>query len=268
MSRAAVASSVPSPRDGGGRSVDQAASATGATPLPGYFEQTTRPLTTLVFLVPLILAYEVGTRRYAVDPIRHVGQQIKAFSMLQQFFTMLGATGQYMPAAFIVAVMLAWHLVRVDRWKVRPGDLLGMIAESVLYAVPLRALALAFAHYLPLYASPDRSRELIVLSVGAGVYEEMIFRFVAFALLSFLFVDLLRMEQSRAVVLIVLTSAIAFSAYHYFGSEPFEWRSFIFRTLAGVYFGAIFLWRGLGVTAGAHAAYDISTVVFALIAVR
>jgi membrane protease YdiL (CAAX protease family) len=118
---------------------------------------------------------------------------------------------------------------------------------------------LVFSHYLPLYPPQDHARALLVLSVGAGIYEEMLFRLVAFCAMHFLFFDVMKMEKVRAFLLMVLISSVGFSAYHYLGSETFEWRSFVFRTLAGMYFAGIFIYRGFGITAGAHAAYDIST---------
>jgi RimJ/RimL family protein N-acetyltransferase len=63
-----------------------------------------------------------------------------------------------------------------------------------------------------------------------------------------------------------LLSSILFSAHHHFGIdsngsgyilEPFVWGKFIFRTLAGVYLALIFSWRGYGIVAGTHAAYNI-----------
>ena len=45
--------------------------------------------------------------------------------------------------------------------------------------------------------------------------------------------------------------------YHYLGPETFTWKTCLFRTLAGIYFGGIFICRGFGVTAGCHAIYDI-----------
>jgi hypothetical protein len=82
---------------------------------------------------------------------------------------------------------------------------------------------------------------------------------MAFTLLNVILIDLLRVNRKAAVAIIVLGTAILFSAYHYWSpySAPFHWGDFVFRTLAGVYFGALFMWRGFGVTAGAHAAYDI-----------
>ena len=59
------------------------------------------------------------------------------------------------------------------------------------------------------------------------------------------------------VVARVAAASVLFAAYHYLGNETFQLRSFVFRTIAGVYFGIIFLVRGFGVTAGSHACYDI-----------
>ena len=249
----------------------ESAGPAAVAPLPlanGYFEQTSRPLTCLAFLLPLIVLYELGTRWFASDPVSHVEQRIIAFSLMQQFFSLFGVTGKYMPAAAVVSILLACHVVRNDAWSTHLGYLVGMVFESVIYAVPLRALALAFAHYLPLYTPTDKQGALLVLSVGAGVYEEMLFRFVLFAALSFVFIDVLKVRRNSALLLIVLISSLGFSAYHYLGSEVFEWRSFAFRTLAGIYFGVIFLRRGIGVTAGTHAAYDISTFAIHLLAIH
>lgn len=243
-------------------------SSASAASSDGYFAQTALPLSSLIFLLPMIVLYELGTRWYAFDPVSHTQQRIIAFSLMQQFFTMLGATGRYMPAAAVVAILVACHAVRNEPWSANLGYIAGMFVESALYAIPLRALALAFAHYLPLYPSGDKSRALLVLSLGAGVYEEMLFRFVAFTVLSFIFVDLMKMSTVHAVLWMVLITSVGFSAYHYLGSEVFEWRSFTFRTVAGIYFAVIFLWRGIGVTAGSHAAYDISTFALRLLAGR
>ncbi len=230
----------------------------------GYIEASGYPLTSLLFVIPLMVAYEVGTRWYASDPVSHVEQRIVAFNLMQQFFALWGAGGQYMPAGAVASILVAWHLARGDNWAARPTVLLGMAIESAMYAVPLVALGYAFQHYLPLYpVTPNGNpRALLVLSIGAGVYEELVFRLVAFNVLSFLLVDLLRMPKLTALPLMVLTSAVAFSLYHYkpSGTESFYWETFVFRTLAGIYFGLIFACRGFGLTAGAHAGYDIAIV--------
>jgi hypothetical protein len=262
MSRAISASARPAAATPSSASSSSAKSGAGSAAFRRYFEQSTLPLTSLIFLAPLIVIYELGTRWYASDPVSHVEQRIIAFSLMQQFFAMFGATGKYLPAAAVVAILLAWHIARNDSWVANVGHLFGMLIESAMYAIPLRALALAFSHYLPLYTSPDRARALLVLFVGAGIYEELVFRLIAFTVMSFILIDLLKMPKTKAFLLMVLISSIAFSAYHYLGSEQFDARTFAFRTLAGIYFALIFVWRGFGITAGAHTAYDISTIAF------
>ena len=255
-----------------GSAVPPTAGVTMADPADrrvGYFEASAYPLTSLAFCIPLMVAYEVGTRRYASDPVSHVQQRIVAFNLMQQFFAWFGANGQYLPAGAVASILLAWHFARGDLPAARPTVLLGMAAECAMYAVPLVALGYAFEHYLPLYPqggyagySAGSPRAMLVLSIGAGVYEELVFRLVAFTVLSFLLVDVLRMPKMTALPVMVVTSAVAFSLYHYkpSGAEPFQWESFGFRTLAGVYFGLIFACRGFGVTAGAHAGYDVVIV--------
>jgi hypothetical protein len=243
----------------------------------GYIEASAYPLTSLLFVVPLIIAYEFGTRWYASDPVSHVEQRIVAFNLMQQFFALLGMTGQCLPAATVGLFLTAWHLSRGDAWAARSTVLLGMAVESAMYAIPLVALGFAFQHYLPLgshmaarwlnwhLAGPPASgspRALIVLSIGAGVYEELIFRLVFFTVLGFLLMDMCKLSRRVALPVMIVTSAIAFSLYHYrpSGLEDFHWESFAFRTAAGVYFGVIYAYRGFGITAGSHAAYDVCIV--------
>jgi hypothetical protein len=226
----------------------------------GYFDQSSWPLTSLIFLAPLIVVYEVGTCWYASDPVSHVEQRIIAFNLMQNFFALFGASGQYMPAAAVVAILLACHILRNDAWTARSGVLLGMSFESIMYAIPLVTMGYLFQHYLLIHPTADNWRRLLVLSIGAGIYEELVFRLIAFHLLHIVLIDLLKVPKNRAVPLMVVISAVAFSLYHYWGAETFEWPSFAFRTLAGIYFGLIFMWRGFGLTAGAHASYDIVIV--------
>jgi membrane protease YdiL (CAAX protease family) len=224
----------------------------------------------------LIVVYEVGTRWYASDPVSGVEQRIVAFNDLQHFFSLFGATGPYMPAGAVVAILLSFHVMRKDPWTARTGTLLGMLLESVMYAIPLVTLGYVFQHYLLVHPTSDNWRRLLVLSIGAGIYEEMVFRLIMFHVLHMILIDLLKVPKGRALPLMVVISAAAFSMYHYrlpilnssgfTGSEPFEWQSFVFRTLAGIYFGLIFLWRGFGLTAGAHASYDITIVLLRLVA--
>lgn len=227
----------------------------------GYLQRSELPLTSLAFLLPLLIAYEVGTRWYAFDPVHQTEQRIIAFNLLQKFFQLLGASGRYLPALAVVGILLTWHIARNDTWRLSPGTLGLMAGESFALAAPIMLLSVATAHYVPLVggSAPDW-RTLTVLSLGAGIYEELIFRLIAFTLLSLLLLDLLKLPKLVALGTMIVVPAVLFSLYHYLGNEVPSLRSFVFRTAAGVYFGVIFVLRGFGVTAGCHAAYDILIV--------
>lgn len=218
----------------------------------GYFHWSELPWASLVFLLPLLVVHEAGARMVA-------SRSLYATSHLLEFFQWFGATGRHLPALAVVGILLTWHIARNDSWQVRGGALLGMLLESLLLAVPLIVMLSLVQRYVPLAAGLGW-QDSIILSLGAGIYEELLFRLMLFTLLNLLLVDVLKIPWLPASLGMVAVSAVLFSLYHYLGSESFHLQTFAFRTLAGVYFGSVFLCRGFGITAGSHAAYDVVVV--------
>ncbi len=227
----------------------------------GYLQQSQLPLAALIFLLPFVVLYELGTRHFAFDPSQNVEQRIRAFIWMHQFFDLFGATGKYMPPLAVVGILLAVHIARNDPWKVKPATLFGMALEGASWGVPLVAIgtlsARYLSHYFPLMTGQGDWRTMVVLSLGAGIYEELVFRLVGLTILYILLIDVLRMPKKWGYLAIVLITSLLFAQYHYWGGEPFSWQSFAFRTVAGAYFAILFLTRGFGVTAFSHSAYDI-----------
>jgi membrane protease YdiL (CAAX protease family) len=251
MSRAVAAKTGRGAKAGGGSSIFHGARRA----FNDYLKQSDRPLASLAFVFPLILIYEIGWRS--------LGSRLLAFNLLHQFFAMIGAPGTFIPALALVGILLAWHLACRDKWSVSVNTLLGMAIESLLLALPLLALAAALARWQThplLWASSTESADRIIIALGAGIYEELIFRLIALTLLNLILVDMLRLSKSWSSLLMVVISAVLFSLYHYLGPEKFAWKTCLFRTLAGIYFGVIFICRGFGVTAGCHAIYDVIAV--------
>jgi hypothetical protein len=56
-----------------------------------------------------------------------------------------------------------------------------------------------------------------------------------------------------------VVGAVVFAAFHYVGpaADDFSFGSFFQRSMGGLYFSALFVTRGFGVTAASHALYDI-----------
>ena len=238
----------------------------------GYFELAREPLHCLVFLLPLLLIYETGTILYATVPESGVQQRIIAYTLLRQFFSLFGASSIYLPGLAVVVILVCWHLASGRSWRLHGSVMVGMLAESVLLAMPLFVIHAILLdqwqqHQIPLGPVPLemdlQHRALmrnLVLGVGAGIYEELTFRLILVSILIIILHDLAGMHRGISVILAVGASAAMFSLYHYLGPEPFGWRSFVFRSLAALYFSVTFVLRGFGITAGAHMSYDILLV--------
>ncbi|MFA5239222.1 MAG: CPBP family intramembrane glutamic endopeptidase [Phycisphaerae bacterium] len=108
----------------------------------------------------------------------------------------------------------------------------------------------------------------VVTGIGAGIYEELVFRLILIIVLMTVFQHIFRLGHGVSIILAVCISSALFGAYHhiiYMGgrfiqSSPFNWPEFSFRTIAGIYFALLFAIRGFGITAGAHAFYDIIAI--------
>ena len=102
----------------------------------------------------------------------------------------------------------------------------------------------------------------LALSVGAGLFEEIIFRVILLNLLFLLLSPLLKKKVVAAVVSVLLASFL-FSLSHYVGTMADTWQlySFMFRWAAGLLFTVLYFVRGFAITAYTHALYDIWVLV-------
>ena len=101
--------------------------------------------------------------------------------------------------------------------------------------------------------------------MGAGVYEELVFRLILICLIVMIGADLLRLSPRRTMLAAVVISALLFAAHHHppVGSEPFDPTRFLFRLGAGLFLGALFVHRGYGVAAGTHVVYNLAAAAIA-----
>lgn len=229
-----------------------------------YFARSQQPLQSLIFLLPLILLYEIGAFQYAT-PL--TGRRISAWADIQRFLEQFGAVGDFLPAAVVVAVLLAWHIANRDRWSLQPGTYAAMAAESVALALPLLLLGLLIGPGQPLAAlagqpAPMPWQAEVIFSAGAGVYEELLFRLAAIAVIHLVLVDLMGLSESRGATVAILLSAFLFAAYHFPGLNPLGWPlpRFLFYFAAGVYLAVVYILRGFGIAAASHAFYDMLVV--------
>lgn len=230
----------------------------------GYKKATQHPWPCLVFALPFLALYEGGLLSLGGTQAQEL--RTGAESWLHWVLQGVGLQQFYWTPAFILVVLggRAW-LARKDR----PGDMIGlctgMMVESLTFALALcglsRGLSALLEHYRGLLAVPSSTEgtlKQIVTYLGAGVYEEVVFRLFLFTAALWLF-NQIRMGGKLGLCLAALTSALMFALAHHLGphGEPFDAYAFLFRSLAGVYFAFLFRWRGFGIVAGTHALYDV-----------
>jgi membrane protease YdiL (CAAX protease family) len=241
--------------------------------LIGYLERARQPWACILFVVPLLAAYEVGLM--FVSPVPDEART-GVDAWIGHAFHHFGATLPLATPIALVLGLLAWAwLLGEGRWGDPLGAWIGMVGESVLFAGLFFGLVqLAFpilAHgggllqdslnrFLDVSSgrSPEMTWAMIVRFLGAGIYEEAVFRLIGFSLLRLLFLagDL---RPRWATLLAALSSSLLFAAAHHVGSgqDQINITVFLYRTLAGLYFAGLFQMRGFGIAVGAHAGYDV-----------
>lgn len=228
-----------------------------------YWSETRRPLASLIFIAPLLVAYEVGVVWLGGDGAA-AAVRSGADAWMRGWIQLHATAPAPLLPAFVVAGLLGWQIVGRYPWRLEADTLMGMFAESLLFAFVLVVIGqttdLAFRNLgiSALSIGPTPTGARAVSFVGAGIYEEVLFRLCLLPACYGLF-RLARLNKNRAAFLAALLSSLAFSVAHYVGgkAEPFELFSFTFRATAGMFFAGLFVLRGFGITVGCHAAYDL-----------
>lgn len=234
----------------------KAAPAENEAPLD-YWHESARPLVALAFIAPMLMAYEGGVLLMGTSAPRN-GADV----WLRQWLDWMGF-GQYflLPLA-ACGILLAWHHTTHEPWRLRPGVLAGMGLESLLLGFFLLVAAQLQGSLVSMEAQRSTAEFFtrVISYCGAGIYEELLFRLMLIPVLA----GALRLAGAARPMSIVgaaVIGSVLFSAAHYrvfttVGDE-FQWFTFLFRALAGLFFSALFIRRGFGIAAGAHALYDV-----------
>jgi Type II CAAX prenyl endopeptidase Rce1-like len=234
-----------------------------------YWMATRRPFPSLLFVAPFVIAYE-ATVIFLGDGAASAGLRSGADAWMRRALTAAGLSDPWFLPLLLVVILMGWQISRSHDWRFSPAILAGMIAESLIWAVALlgvgRLIDLGFSYleqgrppFLSLDPAAARPTFTALIGyVGAGVYEETLFRLMLVPTF-FATLRLLQMPQVLASSWAVTASALLFALAHHAGipGEAFTWYAFIFRWMAGVFFAWVFVIRGFGIAVGTHTAYDI-----------
>jgi hypothetical protein len=241
--------------------------------ITSYWKLSRAPRYSVVFAIPLLILYEALAAILSTPS--GAGMRNGADVLLRSAF--YGVAGPYGPLAFGVALIGAsiWIVgrdLRRSGGPLRVGVFATMFAESAALALAfgvvigtltarlLTPFSMAFAGAQPQEGIATR----LMLSLGAGLYEELLFRVLLVSGLLLLARRAMRWGPLLANTFAVGLGALIFSAFHYIGplGDPLRLDSFVFRAIAGVAFSALYVTRGFGITAWTHALYDVLVLVF------
>ncbi len=250
-----------------------------ARPLPvTYWRASRAPRHSLLFALPLLALYEILA--FALSGTEMGQVRNGADVLLKSVFITLG--GRYGVAAFSLLLLGAgaWMVVRDRRLHgpIVPRFFAAMFLESLLYAVLLGGVTSALTslllhgrlmlvatqggaqHGLTSFALPTQ----LMISLGAGIYEELLFRVLLVSGLAALARTVFKWRPTAAGVFASVVGALIFSLFHYIGpyGDELTLGSFTFRAVAGLLFSGLYLLRGFGITAWSHALYDVLLSVF------
>ena len=232
-----------------------------------YFANSRAPRYSVLFALPLLIVYEGlaallgggegGTLRNGADV------------MLRSIFSLVAGRNGSLVFIAVVILVGVWFVARDlkrSRGSLRPSIFFVMLAESAVLAIAFGIVVSAITSqvlgsmHLLVSGQIEQANwaTRLMLSLGAGLYEELFFRVLLVSALAAGARVLLGPRGWAAGVLATVVGAVIFSAFHYIGpyGDPFQVRSFAFRTISGVAFSALYLVRGFGITAWTHALYD------------
>jgi len=245
------------------QSIDERARPARSPSLGGdYWSQSRRPLACLFFVGPLLVIYEADLICLGSGAMRN-----GADALLRQALDLLGFNTYFLLPVLTVGILLGWHHVLRQPWHVRRNVLFGMTFECLglaaalwlswrLYQFLFQAVEHAVGHAVGLNIA--HSVGTISCYLGAGIYEELLFRLILLNL-GIGLLAWMRVGRRASVIGGIVATSLIFSAAHYIGAsgDEFLWRTFLFRFLAGVYFAVLFRYRGFGIAVGTHAFYDV-----------
>ncbi len=230
----------------------------------GYFQATRTATWGFLMALPLVILYEIGITWVNIG--RDMQVRISSESILKNIFSKFGLTHEFvlLGIALMIGVgIMIWERKKKVTFSTRYPSLI--ILESGIYAIVLAFFVSGITQILlsPLASIQDVGSHgmatNLVLSLGAGIYEELLFRVLivggAFLVLRVIFPDRRRLMY----IVAALIGALSFSAIHHFGvyGDPWALDTFLFRAIFGFVFSVVFLVRGFAVVAWTHALYDV-----------
>lgn len=238
------------------------------SPLEIYLAETRDIGLSLALVVPLLLAYEIlmlllqaplrnGAEMVVMQSLSHLPPETLSIVRRSAVGLLIVASVLWVRTHPPAVARARWVLLESLALALVLGPLVGFLVGRIGLSVAAPVSAESYGPWMP-----------FLLSVGAGLWEEIVFRLFLLGGLAFVLARTTSLGAPGALSIAIVTSALAFAFYHHVGDfgEPFEASRFAFRAIAGTILGVLFVFRGLAVVVYMHVFYDLLCDVQALAA--
>jgi hypothetical protein len=239
----------------------------------GYFHISRTMTYSLIFVLPLLLMYEVLIallNEASYHKVRN-GADVILKNLLYIFGT------RHINILFTLFLLLGlgvafWIERKKYQFEIRKKYFGFMLGESVIYGLLLgvivgnitRFIFQPWSWSLPMLQQGGHESfgllTQLVLSLGAGIYEELLFRVILVSAFFWLLkIVAKKWKNWMKYTVAAIVAAFIFSAFHYIGvyGDRFTLASFTFRFVAGLVLNGLYITRGFGIAVWTHALYDI-----------
>lgn len=227
-----------------------------------YLEESRHPLYGAVVGLIMVLLYEILIAMgsgFMGATVRN-GPEVWLRTLVQ----FMGVSYHSVSFLWITMALVAIPYFYHKKGNFQAKMLLGITIESIIWALLTGRVIMLVLGKILLAAGSQQGGIIdnLALAIGAGLFEELVFRVFLTSALLYLFFRLFK-SAVLSILLTVLIASLLFSAMHYIGNlgDPWELFSFSFRFLGGIWFTIIYVWRGFAVAAMSHAIYDIIVMV-------
>ena len=231
--------------------------------MSNYWRYSRSAYYSAVAALPLLVIYEI---LIVLSQSRYWGIRNAADVWIRTFLMAFDLQAQHITFV-LIGISLALIPIAKSRArgiKLKANYFALMFAECLAFSLVLGVVLQSILRLGGLSSGGPGSGLIqnLALSIGAGLFEEIIFRVILLNLIFLLLSPLLKKKVVAAVFSVLLASFL-FSLSHYVGTMADTWQlySFMFRWAAGLLFTVLYFVRGFAITAYTHALYDIWVLV-------
>jgi len=225
-----------------------------------YVDYTKSIITSILFIFPFLFLYEF----IAFFKFSNQSYQIRntADIIIRDFIGLFTDNVMFLYSVAIATIFIFIFISKfseIKKYKFNLKYISLMYLEGLSWGLVLIVFLNGFTYFNSTYQGIIVDDYLLsfYFCVGAGIWEELLFRLICINFIFFL-LKYFRFSTLLSLILSFTISSVFFSLFHYIGTmgDTFTIYSFIYRFLGGFYLSILYYYRGIGISMMTHFVYD------------